>query len=197
MWFTYNQLLVKKRKFSQLERYGQSGFTELQNGRFRYYGNVTLASSPGEMISRRVAREWNPTTGNTRTWMETLDGAGNIRIVRPETGGPKVHFMFNQSGKFIKKMVNMNVVSFQDIEQILNQLLDGEISREDASKWAFNLRKEADENNLRYNPENYEAILWEGILFLEGIDLQIEPSVYLHSIEDLYDFLLKIRGKLK
>ncbi|SKA03582.1 RHS repeat-associated core domain-containing protein [Chitinophaga eiseniae] len=88
---------------SQLEKYGQAGFKELQNGRFRYYGNVTPASTPGEMIGRRVVREWNPATGGTRTWMETLDGADRIRIVRPETGGVKVHFMFDKSGNFIKK----------------------------------------------------------------------------------------------
>lgn len=87
----------------QLEKYGQAGFKELQNGRFRYYGNVTPASTPGEMIGRRVVREWNPANGGTRTWMETLDGAGRIRIVRPETGGTKVHFMFDKSGNFIKK----------------------------------------------------------------------------------------------
>lgn len=87
----------------QLEKYGQDGFKELQNGRFRYYGNVTPASTPGEMIGRRVVREWNPTTGGTRTWMETLDGAGSIRIVRPETGGTKVHFMFDKFGNFMKK----------------------------------------------------------------------------------------------
>ncbi len=87
----------------QLEKYGQAGFKELQNGRFRYYGNVTPASTPGEMIGRRVVREWNPANGGIRTWMETLDGAGRIRIVRPETGGTKVHFMFDKLGNFIKK----------------------------------------------------------------------------------------------
>ncbi len=91
------------RHLGQLEKYGQAGFKELQNGRFRYYGNVTPASTPGEMIGRRVVREWNPANGGTRTWMETLDGAGSIRIVRPEAGGSKVHFMFDKSGNFIKK----------------------------------------------------------------------------------------------
>ena len=52
------------------------------------------------MVGRRVAREWNPATGKARTWMETLDGAGNIRIVRPENGGPKVHYMFDQFGNY-------------------------------------------------------------------------------------------------
>jgi hypothetical protein len=33
--------------------------------------------------------------------METLDNAGVVRSVRPETGGPKVHYIFDQGGKFV------------------------------------------------------------------------------------------------
>jgi hypothetical protein len=84
----------------QLEKYGSAGTKELQNGRIRYYGNVTPASKPGEMAGRRVVREWDPSTGNKRTWMETVDHNGNVRIVRPETGGTKTHYMFDKDGNF-------------------------------------------------------------------------------------------------
>ena len=86
--------------YRQLEKYGSSGFKELQSGRIRYYGDVTKASKAGEMAGRRVVREWNPASGNARTWMETLDHADNVRIVRPETGGTKTHFMFDADGNF-------------------------------------------------------------------------------------------------
>lgn len=85
---------------SQIEKYGAAGFKELQNGRIRYFGEVTKASKAGEMAGRRVVREWNPATNGTRTWMETLDHAGTTRIVRPETGGPKVHYLFDAAGNF-------------------------------------------------------------------------------------------------
>ncbi len=88
---------------TQLEKYGKAGTKELQNGKIRYYGEITPASKPGEMVGRRVVREWDPSKSTTRTWMETLDGSGKTRIVRPETGGPKVHYQFNQSGKYTKK----------------------------------------------------------------------------------------------
>jgi hypothetical protein len=88
------------RHLSQLEKYGQAGFKELQNGRIRYFGDVSKATKPGEMMGRRVVREWNPATNSTRTWMETLDHAGRVRIVRPETGGPKIHYMFDAAGTF-------------------------------------------------------------------------------------------------
>lgn len=80
----------------------------------------------------------------------------------------------------------------EDIKQVLNKLLGDKLSREDASLWAYNLRKEADENRLLYSPEENENILWDSILFIEGIDLQIEPNVYLHNKQDVQDFCNKI-----
>ena len=34
--------------------------------------------------------------------METLDHEGRVRIVRPETGGEKVHYMFDESGNLVE-----------------------------------------------------------------------------------------------
>jgi len=85
---------------SQLEKYGQAGSRQLESGRIRYTGNLSPANKPGEMVGRRLVREWDPASGATRTWHETLDGAGNVRIVRPETGGDKVHYFFDVSGNF-------------------------------------------------------------------------------------------------
>jgi hypothetical protein len=88
------------RHLAQLEKYGKAGFKELQNGRIRYFGELKTAAKQGEMAGRRLVREWNPATNATRTWHETLDHAGRVRIVRPETGGPKVHYMFDELGNF-------------------------------------------------------------------------------------------------
>lgn len=55
----------------------------------RFYGELTPAKTPGEMAGARLVREWNPATGAQRTWYETLDHNGVIRIVRPETEGPR------------------------------------------------------------------------------------------------------------
>ena len=90
-----------KEHLRQAQKYGQGGIKELENGRIRYYGKISPARTPGEMIGRRVVREWNPTTGSTRTWHETIDAAGNVRQVRPEMGGAKVHFRFDANGNYI------------------------------------------------------------------------------------------------
>ncbi|MFI1649681.1 RHS repeat domain-containing protein [Streptomyces avidinii] len=90
----------------QTEKYGKDSVRDLPDGRIRYYGKIDPARNPGEMIGRRLVREWNPVTGNSRTWHETLDGAGRVRQVRPDvkfTGGKKVHYVFDILGKFTGK----------------------------------------------------------------------------------------------
>ena len=68
---------------------------------FAYYGRVKLAKNPGKMVGRRVVREWDPRRSMKRTWNETLDGKGNVRIVRPENNdGSKRHFYFNDDGSY-------------------------------------------------------------------------------------------------
>lgn len=52
------------------------------------------------MVERRLVREWDPASGSTRTWHETIDSSGNIRIVRPETGGTKTHYYFDEYGNY-------------------------------------------------------------------------------------------------
>jgi len=84
----------------QAAKYGKAGHRELENGRIRYYGDLSLARTPGEMVGRRLVREWDPSSGATRMWHETLDGTGTIRIVRPVTPGPKTHYMFDANGGY-------------------------------------------------------------------------------------------------
>lgn len=63
------------------------------SGRFR--------KQKGEMLGRRLVREWDPQTGLKRTWHETIDQSGNIRIVRPEANdGSKIHYLFDTNGIF-------------------------------------------------------------------------------------------------
>lgn len=82
------------------EKYGAGGLRELADGRMRFYGNTKPAKTPGEVAGARLVREWDPASGAQRTWYETLDQSGTIRIVRPETGGPKVHHTFGPDGTY-------------------------------------------------------------------------------------------------
>jgi len=85
-------------------KYGKCGVRRLQSGRIRYYGEVTPARDAGTMAGRRMVREWDPATDSDRTWHETLDHQGRVRIVRPEPGKPEVdepktHFLFDEYGR--------------------------------------------------------------------------------------------------
>lgn len=90
-----------KEHLLQAEKYGKGGFKDLQNGRVRYYGEIVPANKSGEMAGRRTVREWDPATGNKRTWHETLDHNGNVRQVRPEfNNGTKIHYTFDKNGNY-------------------------------------------------------------------------------------------------
>ena len=85
------------------EKYGTSLIRELGDGRIRYYGEIAPATNKGEMVGRRLVREWNPKTNKMRTWHETLDTSGRIRQIRPVTGSTKTHYMFDRGGRYIGK----------------------------------------------------------------------------------------------
>lgn len=95
----YNKLKIDLRL---TEKYGKAQRIELLDGRIRYYDLIKPAGTAGEMVGRRRVREWNPTTGKMRTWHETLDARGRIRQVRTETGLPKFHHLFDETGNYIK-----------------------------------------------------------------------------------------------
>lgn len=91
--------LSKHLKYSQ--EYGQAGTKTLQDGRIRYYKHLTPPRTPGQMVGQRYVHEFNPTTGQSRGWMESLDKYGNIRQIRPQIeGAPKTHYIFDASGKY-------------------------------------------------------------------------------------------------
>lgn len=84
----------------QLDDYGEDGFRVMENGKIRYYGEVDPARTSGQMLGRRMVREWDPAAGTKRTWHETIDHDHNVRIVRPETGGRKTHYLFDKRGNY-------------------------------------------------------------------------------------------------
>ena len=74
---------------------------ELESKRLRYYEEVTPASTAGEMVGSRGVTEYNPKTGATRYWRETVDKDNNIRIVRPQSNtGAKVHYYFDKNSAY-------------------------------------------------------------------------------------------------
>ncbi|HLL88273.1 MAG TPA: hypothetical protein VK324_03125 [Tepidisphaeraceae bacterium] len=89
-----------KNFYRQAQDYGAGGIKSLENGRFRFYGKLEPSRTPGEMAGRRLVREWDPMSDNTRTWHETLDHGGIVRQVRPEPRLPQNHFVFDAEGNY-------------------------------------------------------------------------------------------------
>lgn len=87
--------------YRQAEKYGQDSIKPLEDGRFKFYGNTTPAKTQGEMVGARLVREWDPATGQTRTWYETLDHSGNVRSVAPKpVTDEKNHHIFDADGNY-------------------------------------------------------------------------------------------------
>jgi len=57
----------------------------LPDGRIRYYGPETAASTPGRTRGASFVTEWDPKTGTVRQWMESYDQAGNLIRVHPKS----------------------------------------------------------------------------------------------------------------
>lgn len=86
----------------QLEKYGTAGFKALESGKFRYYGNIAPANRQGEMAGARLVREWDPTSGRSRHWYETVDQQGKVRSVSPKpVTSNKNHHIFGRDGEYL------------------------------------------------------------------------------------------------
>ena len=90
-------------------------------------------------------------------------------------------------------MVTVKSIDINQVTVILKNLIEKRMSREKAASWAFELREAADKNCLKYIPIESKELLWQSILFLEGIDLQDSPGCYLHNEDDILIFLHKLK----
>ena len=88
------------RHLRYIQKYGSNDTKYLENGRVRYYGNMKPADKIGEMAGRRYVHEFDPSTGKSRGWHETLDHSDRVRQVRPQISGPKEHYRFDADGQY-------------------------------------------------------------------------------------------------
>lgn len=72
-----------------------------------------------------------------------------------------------------------------DIEQVFSSLINGDITREEADRWAHERMQAFDSDSLVFEPSKDEEFLWEAIQYLYGIDSRVSPDEYMHSIEEI------------
>ena len=84
--------------------YGFGGVRELRNVRYRLYDEIKPSRNPGEMKGARLVREWDPSTGNIRTWYETVDPTENIRSVTPKPVTHEINYhIFDIDGNYKRR----------------------------------------------------------------------------------------------
>ncbi len=76
----------------------------------------------------------------------------------------------------------MNAPSRSEVHDRLMQLLRGDVSREEVTKWA-NHWVAADD------PEVEDRVVWKALGRLSAADLLISPTDYFHGEEDFQDWL--------
>lgn len=64
------------------------------------YGKFKNARTPGEISGARKVKEIAP-SGKTRSWYESYDHQGTVRIVRPFDGRGYRHYIFGRNGKYV------------------------------------------------------------------------------------------------
>ena len=77
----------------------------------------------------------------------------------------------------------------EKIETIFKKLINKEISREEANRWAFNVLQEWDNFNVTVMPKSLEnKIHADGLMYLLAVDHQMYKNVYDESMEDIKRF---------
>jgi filamentous hemagglutinin family protein len=81
-----NASIAVRSKLSALENAQASAVRvqTLPDGRVRYYEAERAARTPGPSRGSSYVTEWNPATGNVRSWNEVYDQAGNVTRVHPK-----------------------------------------------------------------------------------------------------------------
>lgn len=82
-------------------------------------------------------------------------------------------------------------VDKDDLRKVFHDLLNNFISREAADRWAHSVMQAFEVGMLTLVPSSEQERIWEGIMFLYGIDLQDEPCKYMFSDDDIRAAMLK------
>ena len=87
-------------------------------------------------------------------------------------------------------------ISRKDVRAIFRAILDGHMSRDAADQWAYSVMKEQEAGTLVYIPRLDEERIWDGVMFLYGIDNKPSPEGdFIFSDEDIRDAMHRTVGE--
>lgn len=71
------------------------------------------------------------------------------------------------------------------VKRVFQDVLEGRMTREAADRWAYDLVQHAERGSLTFSPPTAKDRIWEGVMFLYGVDIQKSPGEYLHNDDDI------------
>lgn len=72
-----------------------------------------------------------------------------------------------------------------EVNEIFQKLVETDITREDADRWAYARMQAFDADELEFSPSSDEKKLWSAVQYLYGIDTKVAPREYMHSLDDI------------
>ncbi len=76
-------------------------------------------------------------------------------------------------------------ITKQMIKEKFTDLLSEKITFEEASVWASEIMFKDEHDEIEFEPNEDISKLFSGITYLLGVNLEISPNKYLHTLEDV------------
>jgi hypothetical protein len=85
-------------------------------------------------------------------------------------------------------------IDLEAVRRVFCDVLGGRMTREAADRWAYGVMQLYEAGSLTFSPVNDEDRIWEGVMYLYGIDLMDAPGQYLHTEEDIRSAMAATMG---
>ena len=76
-------------------------------------------------------------------------------------------------------------ITLKEVKKVFVDVLNGRMTREEADRWAYAVVHASESGNLVFSPKEDKKRIWDGIMYLYGIDMMENPNEYLHTEEDI------------
>lgn len=76
-------------------------------------------------------------------------------------------------------------LKLDEVNELFEKLINLEITRENADRWAYKRMQALDLGELEFIPASDEQKLWDAIQYLYGIDTKVSPDEYMHPVEEI------------
>lgn len=76
-------------------------------------------------------------------------------------------------------------VTLEEVRSVFVDVLDGRMTREAADRWAYSTVRASESGTLTFVPADEKGRIWDGVMYLYGIDTKEAPGEYLHTEDDI------------